>query len=121
MVLLNRVGLAIDGDTNDLFLDGDNLAMVEDAQAVGQHARQRLLTFEGEWFLDIEAGVSWLSDILGKGYNPALAEAVVKAELLNTDGVTSIETFSVSFNRNRRELVINDVEVNTEYDEGVTI
>lgn len=119
---MTHVGLAIDPETNDLFLRADNgLAMVTGAEAVGQHARQRLMTFEGEWFLDTTAGVAWLSQILGYKYDPALAEAVVKAEILDTDGVTGIETFSVGYVRERRHLEIKNVEVATVYDEVTSV
>lgn len=119
---MNRVGLAIDQSTNDLQIDaGGNLVLVRDAHAVGQHARQRLQTFAGEWFLDGTVGVPWLSQILGKGYDPALGEAVVKASLLATDGVTEITSFSVSFNQPTRGLNIRGVEVRTDYDQVVTV
>lgn len=115
-----RFGLAIDQTTNDLYLTSDgNLATVADAEAVGQHARQRLSTFSGEWFLDTTAGVPWLDQILGQTYDPALAESVVKAEILNTDGVTEITSFSVAFDRNTRGLIIRSVEVGTIFDTEV--
>lgn len=114
---LSRIGLAIDPTTNDLFLQSNGeLAVVKDAAAVGQHVRQRMMTFEGEWFLDTTAGVPWLDQIMGKNYDPTLAEAVVKAEILDTDGVTEITSFSVRFNRSVRNLDIHSVEVMTEYD-----
>ncbi len=117
-----RFGLAIDQATNDLFLVGDgNLATVTDAEAVGQHVRQRLSTFSGEWFLDTTAGVPWLDQILGKAYDPAFAESVVKAEILNTDGVTEITSFSVSFDKATRGLIIRSVDVGTIFDEEVSI
>lgn len=120
--MATHVGLAIDASTNDIFLDATgNLATVTDAEAVGQHAKQRLGTFAGEWFLDNAAGVPWLSQILGKGYDPALAEAVVKAEILDTDGVTEITSFSVSFDKTSRGVTINEVEVGTVYDETVSL
>jgi len=116
--MTSRIGLGINQATNDLYFDdGGNLVMVTDALAVGQHARQRLQTFEGEWFLDKTAGVPWLTKILGKRYDPALAEAVTKASLLGTDGVTEITTFAVSFGRGARGLFIRSVEVMTDYDE----
>src|SRR5690606_2352093 len=88
-VMRQHIGLAIDPATNDLFLrPNGELAIVRGAEAVGQHVRQRLKTFSGEWFLDTAAGVPWLDEILGRGYDPALAEAVVKGEVLDTDGVT---------------------------------
>lgn len=120
--MATRIGLAIDPVTNDLFLDGTgNLATVTDAEAVGQHARQRLGTFSREWFLDTTCGVPWLSQILGKGYDPALAEAVVKAEILDTDGVTEITSFSVSFDKTSRGVTVKEVEVLTVYEETVAL
>lgn len=119
---MTHFGLAIDPATNDLFLDSqNNLATVTGALAVGQHVRQRLMTFEGEWFLDTTAGVTWLTEIFGRGYDPALAEAVVKAEIVETDGVKTISSFSVGFQRSRRELVIKDVSVLTDYDEEAPV
>jgi hypothetical protein len=116
------MGLAIDQATNDLHFSADgNLAIVTDAEAVGQHARQRLSTFQGEWFLDTTVGVPWLSQILGQRYDPALAEAVTKACLLTTDGVTGITSFSVSFGRVTRGLFIKSVDVTTDYDQEVQV
>lgn len=118
----NHFGLAIDGATNDLHLDADgSLAVARGAKAVAQHVRQRLMHFQGEWFLDTTAGAPWIYDILGSQYNPALSEAIVKAEILDTDGVTEITSFSVSFNREVRRLNIRDVEAGTIYDEEVRI
>lgn len=115
----NHIGLAIDPVTNDLYLDaGNNLAMVEDATAVGQHVRQRLKTFSGEWFLDKSAGVRWLQDVLGKRYDPALAEALIKAEIKRTDGVNDILAFSVRFDRKERRLAGYNIVINTIYGEA---
>lgn len=122
---LQRVGLAlkrIAGEPADLYLEEDgNLAIVRNAEAVGQHVRQRLLTHAGEWFLDTRAGVPWLRDILGGQFNAVLAEAVIKAEVLDTDGVVDISSFSVRFDRNSRGLSAFGIEVGTEYDTEVKV
>ena len=122
---VNRKGLALKRDGNapaDVYLDDSgHLAIVEDAEAVGQHARQRLMTFEGEWFLDKDAGVTWLTDVLGLKYDPVIAEALTKTEILETDGVTDIESFSVRFDRNIRHLKSYGISVKTEYDERVEV
>ncbi len=40
MTTLDHIGLALDPETNDLFLQSDgSLAIVTKAEAVGQHAR----------------------------------------------------------------------------------
>lgn len=125
MTLLNRKGLALkrDGDSPaDIYIDDTgNLALVEDAEAVGQHARQRLMTFQGEWFLDKDAGVTWLTEVLGFGYDPIIAEALTKTEILETDGVIDIESFSIRFDQTLRHLKSHNISVTTEYDERVDL
>lgn len=125
MALLPRVGLALkknDKGIADVYLDGTgNLAMVRDTEAVGQHAEQRLMAHQGEWFLNKDVGVPWVRDLLGKGYDPILAESVIKATILDTDGVTAIRSFKVRFNQQKRELETFDIEVRTEYDEEVKL
>lgn len=122
---MSHLGLSvkeINGQIQDIHLDSSgNLAIVRDAEAVGQHAKQRLKTYEGEWFLDTKAGTPWLSEILGKNYDAALAETVVKAELLETHGVTEITSFSVKFDRSTRNLTNHSISVLTEYDEEVDL
>ena len=118
---MNHFGLSLHPDTNDLHFDNGNLVIVRGAEAVGQHVRQRLKTFEGEWFLDTTAGVPWLAQIMGREYDPALAEAVVKAEILDTDAVTEITSFAVGFDRTTRNLQIRDIEVLTAYDTEVRV
>lgn len=125
LAMVKRVGLALrvsDNGAQDLSIDASgDLELVYDAEAVGQHTRQRLQTHVGEWFLDTSVGVPWLKQILGKGYDPALADAVTKACILGTDGVTEITTFSVSFALASRGLVIKSVNVLTDYDKEVRI
>lgn len=117
-----HIGLSLDPNTNDLHFDAsNNLVMVTDAHAVGQHVRQRLKTFEGEWFLDRTAGMPWLEEIMAHKFNPALAEAITKVEILDTDGVTEITSFSVSFHQQTRDLRIRDVALRTVYDAEVQV
>jgi len=123
--MIERMGLALrrDGDAPaDLYLDEDgNLAIVRNAQAVGQHVRQRLMTFHGEWFLDTTVGIRWLRDVLGGNYDPVMAESLVKAEVLATDGVIDISGFSVRFSRVTRGLSAADITVVTEYEEEISV
>lgn len=122
---VSRIGVALRRDGTapaDIYIDSTgNLATVTDAEAVGQHARQRLMTFEGEWFLDRDAGVPWIRDILGGQYDAVLAESVIKAEILDTDGVVEINSFSVRFDRDSRGLSAYNIDVATEYDEEVAV
>jgi hypothetical protein len=109
-------GVSVDGP-HDLYLDETgNLAMVYGAEAVGQHARQRARTHQGEWFLDTGAGVPWLEQVLGKQADLTLAEALIKAAVLDTDGVESIDGISIRFDRATRGVLIDTLDITTEYE-----
>lgn len=121
---MTHIGIALNepdytnGGIPDVYMGTDgNLATVTDAQAVGQHAKQRIKAFKGEWFLNANVGVPWLTDILGKGYDPALAESVIKSVVKKTDGVTEITSFSVKFERQKRALAASAITVATIYDQ----
>ena len=120
-----RIGLALRRDGSapaDLYLDENgSLAVVRDTEAVGQHVRQRLMTYLGEWFLDRFVGVPWIRDIVGHGYDPVMAESVLKAEILDTDGVTEINSFSVRFDNSTRGLAAYDIDVMTDYDQEASV
>lgn len=116
-MIVSRIAPALSQTTNDLMLAADgNLAMVHDAEAVGQHARQRLMTFQGDWFLDTTAGVAWLEEIMGRKSDMPLAEALLKAEILDTDGVTGIAAFSIRYFRAGRRVDVPTASLLTEYD-----
>jgi len=118
----DRIMIAQSAIQNDWYLNDNNeLAVVTDAEAVGQHARARLLSFVNEWFLDTEAGVPWLEEILGRSFDRVLAEAIIKETILDTDGVTSLREFLVSFDRRLRRVRTDSVRAFTEYEKTVSI
>ncbi len=109
-------GVDVDGP-HDLYLDATgNLAMVTGTEAVGQHARQRIRTHKGEWFLDTSAGVPWLEDVLGKQPDLTLAEALLKATVLDTDGVETIDGISIRFDRATRGVLVDTLDITTIYE-----
>ena len=57
-------------------------------QAVNIHLR----TWIGEWFLDLDHGVPYLSEVLGKR-RPEMVEAVLRQHILGVRGVRSISAF----------------------------
>ena len=110
---------------NDIEIGADgNLVMVEDAAAVGQHARQRLSFFLGEWFLDTTIGVDWFGKVFGlqaTDSERAIAEAIVKACVLDTPGVTALSEISTKRDRTTRGFVVERCIVETEFDETTTV
>lgn len=79
--------------------------------ATVQRARCRILLVQGEWFLDTSDGTPWfeiedqpdVQPILGVTRNLGYTEAVLKARILGTDGVVSIESFTPTMNPETRK------------------
>ncbi len=57
--------------------------------AIGQMIRTRLLSFLGDCFFDLEAGIDWWERLGGKS-QPAL-NFDIKSVIINTEGVVGIE------------------------------
>lgn len=119
----SQPGIVLGASSNDLHLDATgNLVLAYDAEAVGQHARQRLQFFLGEWFLDPTIGVDWFGRVLG--YSDAqlpIAEAIVKRTILETPGVTGIVEIQTEFDRANRGAKVPRCLVETEYDDTVNV
>lgn len=122
---MSHLGISVqdvEEGTQDIHLDEtNNLALVNDAGAVAQHAKQRLMTFHGEWFLNDNVGVRWLNDIFAQAFSPAISESIIKASIRGTDGVTGISTFSVGFINSIRNLSASAITVETIYDDEVSL
>jgi hypothetical protein len=82
------------------------------AEATAQNVRTRLQTIQGEWFLDTSAGVPYVDNdyvtkaITDKPADVPFSEAVMQQEILDTDGVSTLDSFSTSFNRTKRALSV---------------
>lgn len=115
---MKRVGIAM-FPHNDIGLDAaGNLAMVYDAEAVGQHARQRLMFYKGEYFLDTNVGVDWFGNVLGAQPRAiSIAEAMAKKVILDTPGITGIDEFQIEFDRLSRGAFVRRCSIETEYDD----
>lgn len=101
-------------DANGDYVLGQGTAfLVNSSAAVAQAVQTRLALFLGEWFVDISDGTPWYSQILGKrngrGYDSA-----IRQRILQTQGVTSIVSYSSSYNGNSRSLSVT-ATINTIY------
>ena len=75
------------------------------AQGVGQNIQTRLGLWEGEWFLDKTVGMPW-QDVLGYS-TVSLRDIAIKTVILQTDGVSALETYNSSFDPTTREFTVS--------------
>lgn len=97
------------------YVFGHSLAdfLIDSPECVAQAILTALELFQGEWFLDLTAGVPYSTKILGVGTVPTYDLAIQQA-ILNVPGVTSIETYSSDLDRVKRKLSVS-ATVNTQY------
>lgn len=78
----------------------------KDAEATAQNIRTRLMLLQGEWFMDTDAGLPYLQRFAQKPTDLAYAESVIKKTILETEGVKALAAFSMVFDGNTRQLVV---------------
>ena len=96
---LKDFALAADGD---LYLNrnGD----VEIIGSIRQALQIKLKWFLGEWVFNPDLGVPYFEDILIKNPNQAIIEKDIREQILSVEGVTGIDSLSLSWDRQTRNL-----------------
>lgn len=90
--------------------------LVDSRAAVAQEVQTTLLLFQGEWFLDITAGVPWFTQVAGVGTIP-IYDQVIKQAIQGVQGVTAIVNYSSILDRVTRALTVT-ATINTQF--GIT-
>ncbi len=90
------------------------------AEACAQNVRTRLRLVLGEWFLDDDAGVPYLSQVFADHTPLATVEATIKAAILGTTDVQAVVSFAMTLDHARRLLSITTT-VTTIYGETINI
>lgn len=90
----------------DLVLQAGDLAVVEEPDASGQRIRDRLMTFRGEWFLDLGFGVPYYDNILVKAPRIEVVSAIIKAEILKS-ATGEFSSFDANLDSRTRKMTVD--------------
>ena len=99
-------------DNNNIVLENNNAVIIDGREAIEQHLTIRFKFFFGEWFLDTSLGVPYYEDVLIKRPSFIVVNEVLKNVILETPGVTSIESFNFDYDNFTREAAL-DFRCNT--------
>lgn len=86
---------ALDANDDYSFGGGTKEFLVDSPEAVGQAVKTRLALMKGEWFLDLDEGTPYFTEILGTG-TQQLYDQAIRERILDTPNVTSIESYQSS-------------------------
>ena len=98
--------ILLDTDTHDIVLEGYDLQLVDEIDLIRQRIKQRLLTIEGEWFLDTTIGLPWFEEIIGKGAERQQIGALLARQIVETEGVESLIEFDLDIDRRTRSMTL---------------
>lgn len=87
--------------------------LVDTPEAVAQAVTTRLGLWQGDWFLDISAGMPWLTQVIGYG-TQKLYDQAIQEQILGTPGVRGITSYSSTLNPVTRQLTVT-VSLSTDY------
>lgn len=104
---------------SDVYLNGGQIAMVQDGDEVAQTIQTRISTFQGEYFLNVNYGVPYIQVLQSQETVEALNIAL-KRMIDGTVGVVKIMDFQTTLNSTTRQYNMTAV-VNTSYNTTSTI
>lgn len=87
-----------------VFGQGSTEFLINSPEAVAQAVQTRLKLAQGEWFLDLDEGTPYATEILGEG-TQNLYDQAIQDRILGTEGVNSIDEYSSVLDSDRKLIV----------------
>jgi hypothetical protein len=101
------IDFALDPTSGDLIFKDFDFALVGGVDQIAQNLAIRLRFIQGEWFLNILAGIPYYQYFFIKNPNQIQVETFLKNEIANTRGVINITSFSSNFDGVNRKFSVN--------------
>jgi len=96
--------LMLDEETHDIvFINGVSPVVSEARQDLAQRLKIRLLTFKGEYFLNLDTGVPYYQSVVGKQRSKAAVDAIFQEQILSEPDALEITQFESSINSATRQ------------------
>jgi hypothetical protein len=79
---------------------------IDGADKIAQQIKMNLLTFLGEWFLNVTFGVPYLEEILVKNPRMASVETIFRKHISSVPDVLRIDSLGLNWDRKSRFLFV---------------
>lgn len=88
---------------HDIALVGNDFVLTETIpMTLAQRLKIRLLTFLGEWYLDVTEGIPYYESILGKNRAKETVDNIFKNAILDDEDVLNIVEFESNISKDRQ-------------------
>ena len=99
--------------TGDMtFGQGSGNYLINSSAAVCQILNTTLRLWQTEWFLNLSAGIPYLTNVAGYG-NLTMGALILKTAALAVPGVINIDNWSVAFDPTLRKYTVTGSNINT--------
>lgn len=91
---------------HDLLIEDQDIKLFLTLEALTvQKVKINLLNYKGQWFRDINQGVPYLQEILGKRDSKLIADTNIKNTIMSTDNIENITSYNSEIDNNRKIIV----------------
>lgn len=94
-------------DKHDIEVSGRSMRRHTGTEYSAQTAKCNLMTQQGEWIVDEDLGLPWLTGALEKGVPLQLIINLIYSTVINTVGILSVDSVEVNMDKSKRRLVVN--------------
>lgn len=75
---------------NDIAIEGNDFVIISNDEYLAQKIKATIQTFYGEWWLDVELGIPYFTDIFVKKYNLSTIRNIFTKVIAGVQGVERI-------------------------------
>lgn len=106
-LVTDPIDIKLDDDNQIVFVDGD-LVLTTGIDAIVQSCRIALSMFQGEWFMNLDAGIPYWDQILAQKPVVAIAAAriFIRRELSLVDGVVDVTKLEIKYDNSTRTMKV---------------
>jgi len=94
--------IALD-DNSDIKIHNGTFVILSGIDALVQRIENKLLLYRGEHHLDTRAGTPYIQEILTRQVNTQLIESIIRESILSVDGVQSITSLRINYDKTSRK------------------
>ncbi len=88
----------------DITIVNGALQLVEGDDEIVQGVEFNLLSFVGDWFLDLTYGIPYWGRVFARGINEADLYGIFTQAIQDSDGIEAVEDLNIEINSRAREL-----------------
>ena len=99
--------LAFNFKTKKFELEGGDLSLTQDIEAIRQAVQIKCQTFLGECFLDLDAGIPYFQNVLVKSPNTTAISQIFRDKIESVPGVVSVTRLDLTIDRQQRSLSLS--------------